>query len=359
MRSQRFRVDESTASHEGLKVFPLRQLATSRKWLATFLAGIVLCSLVFFGLGYYLGYRVGYDAAYLTPVRMGYLIADIHQIAFFVAYYEGFYAEEGLRAQRLEYVNGPTEMLAFTAGDLDAGYVGVVPALIAKSKGADFVILASANLEGSAIVAKHEIETVEDLDGKKVGTPGSGTIQDSLLYMVETRFNIAVTRVPTAAPLLPLALERGDVDAYIDWEPFVAEAVVNNLGHVVYTSHDILPSHQCCVFYVSGKIFREQRDLAKRLLRVHVKAMRYVMDHPSDAMEIFANRTGKAINVVQESWQRMIWDDHLNTASMKTFVSYLIEQEKINAADVQNIEDFVNAAIDQQLLTELEITLPP
>jgi NitT/TauT family transport system substrate-binding protein len=327
----------------------------SKKSLALLLAAVVVSSLIFFSLGYYFGYKVGYDIAYLTPVRIGHLVADIHQIAFYVAYYEGYFTEEGIRPIRMEYVNGPTEMLAFAAGDLDAGYVGVVPALISKSKGTDFVIVASANLEGSAIVTKLNINKTQDLDGKRVGTPGIGTIQDALLYMAEEQLNITTIHVAYGGPsLLPLAFEKGEIDAYIAWEPFLAEVVVKGLGHIVYESHDILPDHQCCVLYVSGKMFREQPDLAKKLIKIHVEAMEYVTERPNDAMAIFANRTGKALDVVQESWNRMIWDYNVDTESMKTFVTYLIQQGKILATDVPNVDDFVNAAVDRELLTEVE-----
>ena len=323
----------------------------SRKLLATFLATIMIFSVVFFVAGYYYGYGLG-------PLRVGHLVADIHQIAFFVAYYKGFYEEEGFKTTRLEYTAGPAEMMAFAAGDLDAGYVGVVPALIARSKGGkegDFVIVASANLEGSAIVAKPEISTLQDLNGKTVGTPGTGTIQDALLSMVENKLGIAVTHKPYAgsAPL-PLAFEKGEIDAFIAWEPFAAEIVVKGLGYVIYTSHDILPDHQCCVLYVSGKMFREQKDLVKKLIGIHVRAMKFVSQQPSDAMKIFSDRTGKTMDIVQESWQRMIWNYHLNITSMKTFVNHLIQRGKILPGHVPNVDEFVNNAVDLQLLAEVE-----
>jgi len=334
-------------------VFPMLG-SRRRKSFAILLVGVIVSSFVFFGLGYYLGYKVGYDAAYLTPVRIGHLVADIHQIAFYVAYYEGYYVEEGIRPVRMEYVNGPTEMLAFAAGDLDAGYVGVVPALMSKSKGTDFVIVASANLEGSAIVANYGV-SMTLLNGKRVGTPGIGTIQDSLLYMVEEQLNINTVHVAYGGPsLLPLAFERGEIDAYIAWEPFAAEAVIKGLGQVVYTSHDILPNHQCCVLYVSSRMLREQPDLAKKLIKIHLKAMKYVTEHPNEAMAIFANRTGKTLDIVQESWKRMIWDHQPNTASMISFVTYLMQQNKILPADVPNVDDFINNAVDTKLLAEVE-----
>jgi NitT/TauT family transport system substrate-binding protein len=331
----------------------------SQRVLASFLVSIVASAAVFFGIGYYIGFKTGYDAAFMTPIRLGYLLADVHQISFFVAYYEGFYEEEGIRPVKWEYVNGPTEMMALAAGDLDAGYVGVVPALIAKSQGVDLVIVASANLEGSAIVAKPDIKTIQDLDGKTVGTPGIGTIQASLLYMVEQKLNITVNTEHHEGPVnLPLEFERGRIDAYIAWEPFVAEAVVRKLGNVIYTSHDILPNHQCCVFYVSGKLYREQPELVKTLLKIHLKAMKFVTQQPENAMKIFAERTGKNLTVIQESWNRMKWNPHLNTTSMEVFVEYLIQQGKINADDVPNIEDFIEAAVDQKLLAEVEAFVP-
>lgn len=326
-----------------------------KKWLVIFLTAIIGSSTVFFGIGYYVGYQMGYETAYLTPVRIGYLVADIHQIAFFVAYYQGFYEEEGIRPIRLEYVNGPSQMLGFAAGDLDAGYVGIVPALISKSKGADFKIVASANLEGSAIITKPEIKSAQDLDGKTVGTPGIGTIQDALLSMFEKKYSISTIHKSYSGPSqLPLDFEKGQIDAYIAWEPFVAETFVKGLGNINYTSHDILPFHQCCVFYVSGKIFREQPALAKRLVKVHFKAMKYVVEHPEDAEKIFAERTGKSMDVVQESWKRMIWDYHLNVTSINSFAKYLIEQHKIESADVPNVEQFIEDIIDTQILAEVE-----
>jgi len=333
----------------------MRRPTLSKGFLVVLLIVILISAAFFFSVGYYVGYRAGYDAAYLTPVRVGYLVADIHQIAFFVAYYERFYEDEGIRPIRLEYVNGPTEMMYLVAGELDAGYVGVVPALISKSQKADLVVVASANLEGSAIVAKPEIQNIQDLNGKTVGTPGIGTIQASLLYMVQRKFNITVNAKHYEGPTgLPLDFEKGIIDAYIAWEPFVAEAVVKGLGHIIYTSHDILPDHQCCVFYVSGKVFREQPDLAKKLIRIHLRAMKYVTERPNDAMKIFADRTGKPMDVVQESWERMIWDYHVNTTSVKTFVNYLLEQGKIADTDVPNVDQFVTNAIDTQLLAEVE-----
>lgn len=316
--------------------------------------GILLSFLLILSLASYASYRMGYEAGKgaVTTVRMGYLVGDIHQIGCFVGReLELFEQETGARFRYLEYVNGPAQMNEFVAGGLDAGYVGVVPALIALSQGADLKIVASANLEGSALVARPDIENVAGLNGKRVGTPGLGTIQDAMLSMVENQVGITVTHVAYAGPsTLPLALEKGEVDGYIAWEPYCAEAVVNGTGRVVYTSHDILPHHQCCVLYVSGKLLREHRGLALSIVRAHVKAMEVVRENENRAMQIFSSRTGKSMAVVQESWKRMVWDPTPDVPSIKTFAEALVRAGKITG--VENVDALVENALDLTLLEE-------
>ncbi|TDA31727.1 MAG: hypothetical protein DSO02_06335 [Hadesarchaea archaeon] len=322
------------------------------KMLGLLLSFLVILSIVSYA-SYRLGYQKGREA--ITTVRMGYLVGDIHQIGCFVGRELELFEKEagaGFRFRYLEYVNGPTQMNEFMAGGLDAGYVGVVPALIAFSQGADLKIVASANLEGSALVARKDLENLRSLDGKTVGTPGAGTIQNAMLSMIENQLGITFSRKHYTGPFtLPLALEKGDIDGYIAWEPFCAEAVVNGTGKVVYTSHEILPGHQCCVLYISGKLLREDRDLALSIVRAHVKAMQLVKENENRAMQIFSSRTGKPMGVVQEAWKRMVWEYRPNVESIRTFARLLIETGAIKG--VENVDAFVEKALDLTLLGEI------
>ncbi|MCP8308086.1 MAG: ABC transporter substrate-binding protein [archaeon] len=302
------------------------------------------------------GIAIGYYYAVLTTpkptgIRIGYLILDIHQSPFFIANDQGWYEEEIWPAPvKKEYTSGIYEMGDFMAGELDAGYVGVAPAMIYASQGAEIVILASSNKEGSAIVAKPEINSVEELNGKKVGTPGIGTVQDILLGMVEEEFDITVTHAPYGVTELPLALERGDIDAFIAWEIFCADAVVRGIGNIVYTSHDILPDHQCCVLWVSKKLYDERPDIVKDLVRVHVRALKFIQENSSDAQQLIASITGRDIAVVQNAWQRMTWSYHVNTDSMITFASAMIAKEKIKPEDVPDVNAFVTGLVNENIL---------
>ena len=312
---------------------------------------IVLVGAICFSLGYYIRGPPG-----PKTVRIGHLVADIHQIGFYVAYNQGYWKAQGIIPERFEYLYGMPEVMDFEAGRLDAGYVGCVPAIIAKSKGADLVILASANLEGSAIVAKLEIENVSGLNNKIVGDTGLGSIQSLLIKMVMENFDLTFKDQPRpGASFLPLKLEKGEIDAFIAWEPFCAEAVVGGYGHVIYTSHDILPDHQCCVFYVSGKMLREDRELAKKLLIGHLKAMKFAQENVSEAMGVFENMTGKSRAIIENSWGRMVFDPHPNVESLKIFVPHLVTHGFISPEYApENIDAFIQELVDTSLLEEIK-----
>jgi len=325
-----------------------------KKISASLLLVIVVVAALGFSVGYYVGYNAGYKIGFAgapTVVRIGHLSADLHQVPFFLAYQKGWYQEEGIVPIRKEYLNGPSEMMAFVGGELDAGYVGVVPALTAKSQDADLVAIASSNLEGSAIVAKPEIRSVKDLAGKKVGTPGIGSIQDTMIRMVAKKFNITVDIRSHRFSDLPILLEKGEIDAFIDWEPFCAEAVVKGTGQVIYTSAEILAGHQCCILYVSGKMFREQPDLARKILKIHVRALREIKERsPDEAMKVFSEMSGRPLDTVREAWKRMKWEYYVDESSAKIFVKSLIEDKKIEPGKVPDVDAFVKSFIDRKFL---------
>ena len=74
-------------------------------------------------------------------------------------------------------------MTAMASGEVDVGYVGITPVLSSIEKGVPVKVISAAQTEGSGIVvAKNsDIDSVSDLAGKKVATPGEASIQHVLL----------------------------------------------------------------------------------------------------------------------------------------------------------------------------------
>ena len=88
-------------------------------------------------------------------VRIGYLRADLHQLALFVALDQGYFDEFGLHVELYVFSAGPEEMDAFGAQDIDMGYLGAAPATTKRlNLSIPIVIVAGVNNEGSAIVVR-------------------------------------------------------------------------------------------------------------------------------------------------------------------------------------------------------------
>ena len=126
-------------------------------------------------------------------VRLGYLIGDLHQLAFYVAKKEGYYGDVGLNISEKVYNNGPLLMSGFSLGEIDFGYLGSAPATMKRiNDDIKIRIIAGANNEGSAIVVRKAINSTSDLSGKTIAIPGLGTVQDFILRMVVEKSGLEI-----------------------------------------------------------------------------------------------------------------------------------------------------------------------
>ncbi len=130
---------------------------------------------------------------YNGKVRIGYLTADLHQLALYVAVREGYLDETGMDYELKQYKNGVAVMEAFKAGEIDVAYLGGAPATLKRiNDNIKIRIIAGANNEGSAIVVQKDINSIEDLKGKTIAIPGYGTVQDFLLRIVAEKYGMQV-----------------------------------------------------------------------------------------------------------------------------------------------------------------------
>ncbi|MBN1677381.1 MAG: ABC transporter substrate-binding protein [Candidatus Thermoplasmatota archaeon] len=137
----------------------------------------------------------------LTPVvRAGYLLGDLHQLAYYVAWNgrvlggeQSLFQKYGVvveNASGAPYANGGVVMDNFAGGNVDIGYLGAPPALIKHiTIGTKIVIVAQVNIEGSGLVVRSGsgIQDIEDLVNRTIATPGETSIQHLLLKIALDR----------------------------------------------------------------------------------------------------------------------------------------------------------------------------
>jgi len=295
-------------------------------------------------------------AAAKDTVRIGYLQADIHQLACWVAIEKGFYTEQGLTVEVAGIFRaGPEEMSAFAAGALDMGYVGEAPATVAVANGtAKVTVVAQVNTEGSAIVVRRDspLKAVAGLKGKTVAVPGHSTVQDFLLKKALAQAKLPLNQVKTMVlkpPEMIGALRGSQIDAFVAWEPYPAKAATMGVGRSLITSGKIWPDHPCCVLVVDNKFLAAHPKRVARMVAAHVKATDFINQHPAEALKIGMRYTGMDRATVKMAMANVNYTYKISLAGEKEYVQFL---DKLGYIKVPDADAFIKRFINPAILRE-------
>jgi NitT/TauT family transport system substrate-binding protein len=179
-----------------------------------------------------------------TEVWLGYFPNITHATAL-VGVEEGLFAKHlgpDITLKTTTFNAGPSAIEAIFSGAIDATYVGPNPAINgwAQSKGKAINVIAGAASGGAFLVVKPQINGVEDLKGKKVGTPQLGNTQDvALRYWLaehgleaDTKGGGEVSVVPQENSQNLQTFITGDIDGAWLPEPWASRFIQEGGGKV-------------------------------------------------------------------------------------------------------------------------------
>lgn len=303
------------------------------KIIAIIIAIVVVCVGAYFVLG-----------SGGEEVTIGYLPSD-HDAALFVADAQGKYAENGINTKLVQFNNGGDLMTAMASGDVDVGYVGITPVLSSIANGVPVKVISAAQVEGSGIVVANDsgINSVSDLAGKKIATPGEASIQHMLLtyYLEQNGMSINDLKVSSMkVPSMNDALKTGKIDGIITFEPYVSIAEKNG-AKVLTDSAEIIPNHPCCVVVASDKFIDEHPNETQKILKIH-----------EDATDFINNNTDEAAKMLPSD---IVSDVEVEKSAMSgfPFISGLDDGYKQNVMDFMDLE--VNLGILKKPISEDKI----
>jgi NitT/TauT family transport system substrate-binding protein len=132
------------------------------------------------------------------------------------------WAKYGLEASTKVFTNGPLQITAINAGDLDFGYIGPGAVWLPASGKAKIVALNSLG-NADRVIAQPGITDLAQLKGKKVGVP-EGTSGDMILTLALKKAGLTnsdIQRVPMDASTIVSAFAAGQIDAAGIWYPLL------------------------------------------------------------------------------------------------------------------------------------------
>jgi NitT/TauT family transport system substrate-binding protein len=287
-------------------------------------------------------------------VRLGYLRNDLHQLAYYVAREKGFFTEEGLDVREAgAFSAGPEEMSAFSAGDLDIGYVGAAPCITFVSQEmADVKIVAQANTNGTSILVRPglDVSDVSGLRGRTVAIPGMSTMQDFILRtaLMQAGVDAAEVKIIVVKPpeMLP-ALSSAQVDGAVVWEPYPSMAVAQNAGRVLINSSKVLPNHPCCMVVASSSFIEKDPDTVKRFVAAHCKATDYIRANPLEAADMAHLFTGQDTAVATAAMKNVKFSWRPDAKAIQRYVEFMRQSGVVKDSDVAA---FTRSLVDTQFL---------
>ena len=219
---------------------------TRRQWLATGLATTALAtaSPMLFAQGGARVLRVGHQKGWLSILKSRGTL-------------EKRLAPLGVSVTWTEFNAGPVQLEALNVGAIDFGDVGEAPPIFAQAAGAPLVYAGATvprpKLEAVIVPKGSPISSVTELKGKRVAFNKGSNVHYFLVKLLEKNgLSYAdVQPIFLAPPDARAAFEKGAVDAWVIWDPFLAAAqktldarvladasgVVNNRAYY-FTSRD-------------------------------------------------------------------------------------------------------------------------
>lgn len=169
--------------------------------------------------------------------------------------------EQGVDVQWTEFPGGPQLLEGLNVGSVDFGVTGETPPVFAQAAGADLVYVAheppAPTGEAILVPKDSKIRSVAELKGKKVVLNKGSNVH----YLLVRALEDAGLKYGDIQPVyLPpsdarAAFERGSVDAWVIWDPFLSAAEKQLQARILRDGQGLVDNHQ---FYLATRTFAEK-----------------------------------------------------------------------------------------------------
>ena len=248
----------------------------------------------------------------------------------------------GVSVSWTEFNAGPVQLEALNVGAIDFGDVGEAPPIFAQAAGAPLVYagvtVPRPKLEAIIVPKGSAIKTVADLKGKRIAYNKGSNVQYFLVKLLEKnglKYS-DVQSIHLPPPDARAAFEKGAVDAWIIWDPFLASAqktldaqlladasgVVNNRGYY-FTSREFATKN-VDVLKIAIKQINDIDTWASKNKAAAAKELSTVLGLDTGITELYLSRAAYGTTAVNSA----ILDEQQSIAD--TFFELKLIPKKLN-----------------------------
>jgi sulfonate transport system substrate-binding protein len=236
-------------------------------------------------------------------------------------------AAQGIDVKWSEFPAGPQLLEGLNVGSVDFGTVGEAPPIFAQAANADLVYVANEPPApaGEAIILPKDstIKSVAELKGKKIALNKGSNVHYLLVKALEKAGvdykDIQTVYLPPADARA--AFERGSVDAWVIWDPFLAAAEKQLGARILVDGKNLVSNHQ---FYLAARPYAEKNpEIVKIIIEELAKVDEWSSKNLKEVVSILAPQIGLEPAIVELAASRFAY-------GIKPISDpVLIEQQKI------------------------------
>ena len=218
-------------------------------------------------------------------------------------------AAQGVNVKWVEFPAGPQLLEGLNVGSVVFGEAGEAPPIFAQAANPNLVYVANqppAPTAEALIVQKDSpIQSIQDLKDKRIALNKGSNVHYLLLKLLEAN-NLTLKDIqPVYLPPSDAraAFEKGAVDAWVIWDPFLAAAEHQIHARVIANGEHLVSNHQ---FYLADRKFAEGHpDVLKTLVTTLNQTTDWVKTYPDDAAKLLEKPTALELGVLKTSISRM------------------------------------------------------
>lgn len=214
----------------------------------------------------------------------------------------------GIKVTWSEFPAGPQLLEGLNVGSIDFGTTGETPPVFAQAAGANLNYIGheppAPTAEAIVVPKGSPIKSVADLKGKNVALNKGSNVHYLLVRALEKAgLKYSDIKVSYLKPAdARAAFERGSVDAWVIWEPFLSAAEVQIGARVLADGKGVVDNHQ---FYLSEKTYGNRHPEVIAAVFDEIKKVdEWVQKSPHDAAVALAPLAGLDVATTERALTR-------------------------------------------------------
>jgi NitT/TauT family transport system substrate-binding protein len=283
-------------------------------------------------------------------VKIGYLPITLN-LPLFVAMEKGYFIEEGLEVEAIEYTTADQLTNALLAGNIDITAntsISTFMTTVEESPLFAKIYMVSFHnptnyLDALLVRRGSNIKQIKDLKGKKIGMfPGSTNVlylSIALSNYLNPKTDIEMIQLPPQTHIEALA--SGQVDALYTLEPLVTLAVLKGVGEILIQGSNatyIVNPFPGGAWLVSTKFYKKHEVIAEKVINAIYRAVDFIKANEIEARKYLEKYTPIKGEVALKTHLGMWWKlEEVQKDKVQKLADVLYEnkilKKKINTND--------------------------